>query len=303
MSIETSTHITFPSGAVTGISHILAIKPFIHDLSKCVVITASTPFHPVDYNWPDQPSDRGAIKITGQTIAVENCYMAAFQRETDEFLLDQEIKDKKIRRDDLNWLFLVAHLVDMKSHDALSVGQEVELVVDADYRLILSRSHTACHLASLALNQITASFWKKIPDRIDSFGNPNLDGMAVLSSKVTEQGGCDHYRCGSSLKRQGFEVARFLDDATLKMVETQVNQLLRSWCQQNSGLHITMSPNTSFIHERRDWLCTFTDGRIAKIPCGGTHVATILPTETVVIAFERCEAVEFIMHSKIVAVE
>ena len=81
--------------------------------------------------------------------------------------------------------------------------RHVELVVDADYRTRLSVGHTACHLASLALNRAVADRWKK-EVRADGLGAPDFDGTAIDVSLIVENGSVDTYRLGKSLRKRGF---------------------------------------------------------------------------------------------------
>src|ERR1700722_14380765 len=94
---HSGTIINFPGGATSGESKILFYKKIS---SKLLIVVESTPFHPLDYNWPDQPADKGVIKIDERVFPVENCLVGAIQKHTGEFLLDQEIKNLKIKRDD-----------------------------------------------------------------------------------------------------------------------------------------------------------------------------------------------------------
>src|SRR6202042_547363 len=108
-----------------------------------------------------------------------SCLIAAAHKITGELLLDQQIKNLKIKRDNPDWYFVVAHFIEassMKSNDyEFLVGKIVDLQVDGDYRTRLSQSHTACHLSALALNKCLAKMWKKTTDYQDALGNPDFD--------------------------------------------------------------------------------------------------------------------------------
>jgi alanyl-tRNA synthetase len=174
MKISSSTTINYPGGAISGTAKVIFYKKLPAYPNKLLVVTDSTPFHPLDYNWPDQPSDMGFMKSEETIFPIEECLIGAMHRQTDEFLLDQEIKNLKIRRDDSNWYFVVVHIIHVNlPNDNWSglTDKIVYLEVDGKYRLALSRSHTACHLAALAINKVTAKFWKKSSEYQDSLGS------------------------------------------------------------------------------------------------------------------------------------
>ena len=296
MHITENTKITFPSGKITGTSKILFTKKLERDVPATIIITETTPFHPIDHNWPDQPGDQGTITVNGKTIVVQQCLTAALNKQTEEFLLDQEIKNRKIRRDDPQWFFLVAHIVAAQDLDL--IGQETILTVDAVYRAALSKSHTASHFAALALNKITAPLWKKPQEQLDTLGNPNLDREAITTSTVDTESSIDQYHCGKSLRKKGFDVAQFFTPEVFKSIETQINQQLQEWLSANK-LVIAMSPAETFLNAKREWSCIFPDGKKAVIPCGGTHYLNLTPNDKIVVTLEKNNETDFTIVSRL----
>lgn len=269
-----------------------------------MLITDITPFHPLDYNWPDQPGDKGIAKIEDKNIPITECLIAAIHNKTGEFLLDQEIKISNIKRNDLNWYFVVVHIIDSAMLDCENLSlldKEIYLQVDDEYRYALSKSHTACHLAALALNKVTAKFWKKSQEFKDSLGNPSLDKEAILLSKISENDSVEYYRCGKTLRKKGFDSQLFLSDDILNEVECDVNKQLSEWCNATTGLEISISAKKSFLHELRQWHCLFLDGREAIIPCGGTHINTINSNDKIAVSLQKENENEFKMISKFVS--
>ena len=68
-SAET-TRVTFPSGVTHGTSTVVQVVEWGEGSG---IITAETPFHPVDHTWPDQPADVGTLSIAGQDLQVHDC--------------------------------------------------------------------------------------------------------------------------------------------------------------------------------------------------------------------------------------
>ena len=166
---------------------------------RVAVITETTSFHPVDAAWPDQPADAGVIRSGGGEVPVRDAVVAA----TDGTALHLGA-DIPVRKGTEGWAFLVAHLVDEGA--AIAEGDEVEIEADAATRRALSAGHTACHLASLALNRALADRWSK-PAREDALGSPDFDGTAIASSRIVPNGSVDRYRLNKSLRRAGFDTA------------------------------------------------------------------------------------------------
>jgi alanyl-tRNA synthetase len=247
-----STIVTFPGGRVAGRSQIVEAVP---TGGRHGLVTAETPFHPLDHTWPDQPADRGTIG----GVPVADCVTGARPASgAGEILLGDAIP---VRRGADDWEWLVVHVTETP----LPVGAEVDLEVDAAYRRALSAGHTACHLAALALNAALAGLWRKEAAR-DRLGHPDFDQAAISSSRITEYGSLDVYRLGKSLRRKGFS-AEDLDPAR---VARQVNERLDAWVAADAPVRLDV-PGPG-LTARRTWHCALPEGE-ASIPCGGTHVA------------------------------
>ena len=299
MGIITSTRITFPGGAESGVSEILLCKSFPALPNQVLVVTKESPFHPLDHYWPDQPGDRGWITIRNVKYFIGNAFTMAFNKETGECLVDQEAKIRKIRRDDRNWLFLVGHAIEknLVSENQDWTGLEAFLEVDHAYRDRVSKAHTGCHLAALALNKVTSSFWKKHAEKLDSLGHPNLDAEAIFSSTITEECSTDRYRCGKSLRKKGFDDLVFF--SVFKEVEREINEQLLAWCSAHQGIKIFMTPSSAYLHEKREWHCKLLDGKEAVIPCGGTHISSISHPAKIVITLSQDGDGEFTMITRL----
>src|SRR4029453_10323150 len=150
---------------------------------RLAVITESTSFHPVDAAWPDRPADAGLIRLGAGEFPVRDAVVAA----ADGTALHLGA-DIPVRTGTEGWACLVAHLVDGGS--AIVEGDEVEIEADAATRHALSTGHTACHLASLALNRAPADRWSK-PVRDDALGSPDFDGVAIASSRIAPNASLD----------------------------------------------------------------------------------------------------------------
>ena len=133
----------------------------------------------------------------------------------------------------------------------------------------LSRGHTACHLASLALDLALSDLWRKDPGA-DALGNPNFEAKANQSSRIHEDGAVDEYRLGKSLRRAGFDTETFA--ATLADREAAINTQLAAWVDSAAPSRVVADGST--IMDRRSWHCELPDGT-AEILCGGTHVASL----------------------------
>ena len=168
------------------------------------MLTESTSFHPVDAAWPDQPADAGVLRAGGVAVPIRDAVVAA----TDgaELFLGDDIP---VRKGTEGWAFLVAHLVDDDA--AIAEGDEIEIESDASVRAALSIGHTACHVASLALNRALAGNWSK-PAREDALGSPDFDGIAIATSRIEPNGSTDTYRLNKSLRRAGFDTAAVAAD-------------------------------------------------------------------------------------------
>ncbi|WP_329566230.1 metal-dependent hydrolase [Kitasatospora sp. NBC_01266] len=270
-----TTRVSFPGGAVTGESTVLAVHP-LGD-GRWGVVTADTPFHPLDHTWPDQPADTGTLTVAegGVELAVVDCLTGAVDPSNGELLVGADIP---VRRGDEAWSWLVLHvLAEQAAGSADSaqslVGRQVTLSVDAERRAALSAAHTGCHLLALALNAALAARWRKDPGRADAFGNPDFDSLAMASSVMDTEASTDVYRLGKSLRKKGF-TAEAADDLpalaeALPAITTDVNERLAAWVAADAPVRIEV-PGPELTARRR-WHCELPAGP-ADIACGGTHL-------------------------------
>jgi len=267
---QRDTRVTYPGGALTASSRVLHVAPASD--GRLAVITESTSFHPVDAAWPDQPADAGVLRANGVDLPVRDAVVAATDG-TDLHLGD----DIPVRTGTEGWAFLVAHLVDGDA--TIAEGDEVEIEADAATRRALSTGHTACHLASLALNRVLADRWSK-PAREDSLGNPDFDGAAIASSRILPDGSLDRYRLNKSLRRAGFDTASLAGE--LDDVRVAVAEQLERWIA--SGAAVRVEAAGDGLTDRRAWVCELAEGT-ARIPCGGTHLDSAAELGSVTTSF------------------
>ncbi|MFF1870397.1 metal-dependent hydrolase [Kitasatospora herbaricolor] len=261
-----TTHVSFPAGAVTGESPVLAVQRLAD--GRYAVVTAATPFHPLDHTWPDQPADTGTLTVDGVERPVVDCLTGALGPDGGDLLAGADIP---VRRGDEQWSWLVLHVLTDDPGDI--VGRPASLTVDAGRRAALSASHSGCHLLALALNAALAPRWRKDPGRADAFGNPDFDSLAMASSVMDTEASTDTYRLGKSLKKKGF-TAEATDELpalaeALPAVTEAVNDLLSAWVAADAPVRIeTPGPE---LTARRQWHCELPEGP-AQIFCGGTHL-------------------------------
>jgi alanyl-tRNA synthetase len=250
----TSTQVSFPAGTVEGSSTVLAAEPLPD--GGWAVVTATTPFHPLDHSWPDQPADTGTLG----GVPIRDCVTGAVGPEGGPLLLGADIP---VRRGEEGWAWLVVHVTD----EPVAVGADVELRVDADRRAALCAAHTGCHLLALALNEALAPRWRKDPGRSDSLGHPDFDSLAMDSSRMDTQASTDVYRIGKSLRKKGFTA----DDlaAELPALTDAVNERLAAWVAADAPVRVE-APGSELTARRR-WACDLPEGQ-ASIACGGTHL-------------------------------
>ena len=275
----TSTQVSFPAGAVDGRSTVLAAEPLTEGGrygGGWAVVTAATPFHPLDHSWPDQPADTGTLGgvpvrdcVTGAVALPEGSTEgfaggladgAADASAAGPLLLGTDIP---VRRGEEGWAWLVVHLTDQP----VAVGSEVELRVDADRRAALSAAHTGCHLLALALNEALAPRWRKDPGRTDALGHPDFDSLAMDSSRMDVQASTDVYRIGKSLRKKGFTADDLATD--LPALTEAVNARLAAWVESDAPVRVE-APGPELTARRR-WACDLPEGA-ASIACGGTHL-------------------------------
>lgn len=270
---SSDTVVTYPDGdlASTGtVVHLEALPD-----GRTAVVLDRTALHPVDPVWPDQPADAGSLTAGGRSYPVVDAVVGA----TDGTVL--HVGDAPVRTGTEGWAFVVCHLVDDAS--GLAEGDEVTVTVDADRRRALSAGHTACHLASLALNDALAGLWtKEVP--VDGRGRPNFDQAAIVSSRILPDGSVDEYRVGKSLRKKGFaaaELAGHVDTAA-----AAADALLAEWVA--SGAPVAIVRDGQGLGERRRWRAELPGGAV-EIPCGGTHLHSLAELAEVAVALELTE--------------
>lgn len=255
---STDTIVTYPAGATEGTATVLHTERL--DDGTTAVLLDTTPCHPVDTGWPDQGPDRATI-AWGPTVAdLVNCVVAA--TDGSRLYIGTDIPARKGTE---GWAFVVAHLLEVAPPE----GQQVTVTVDAGYRRELSLGHTACHLASLALNRAIADRWSK-ETTTDALGSPNFDQAANDTSTIVPNGSFDTYRLNKSLRRKGFATDGFAE--ALPAVTDAVNAQLASWVAADSPVRIDRDGD--LLTDRRHWVCALPDGE-AVIPCGGTHASSL----------------------------
>lgn len=297
---ERNTIVTFPKGSCSEKSIILHAQVVPNEARQILLIVEKTPFHPVDHIWPDQPCDKGHVIIQDKTYPLVNCVMAAINKLTGELLLDKAIKERKIRRDDADWLYHVAHIIEdvtlTNSNLQAITGMPILLEVDKAYRQALSAAHTACHIASLALNAETQDLWEKTAADKDSLGHPNLDENAIAASSIYPDRSVDVYHCSTKLRKLGFNHTRLMSQ--LKQIESAVNHRLSGWTSMGD-IRISVMPKEADIAARRQWHCFFSDGKEARIPCGGTHLDGLNTQNKINVELEQKGDADFVMITRI----
>ncbi len=257
-----TTVVAFPAGAVTGEARVVAVHP---EDGTTVVVLDRTPFHPVDHTWPDQPGDRGALEGGGFRVDVVEAVMAA-QDDDGAFAVAADIP---VKRGTEGWTWLVGHRIVGGAPAGLVPGVTVRASVDEALRSGLSRGHTACHLASLALDAAVADLWRKEPG-VDALGFPDFEGRANQTSRIRQDGAVDEYRLGKSLRKAGFDTEGLA--ASLAEREERINAHLAGWISSAAASSIETEGPT--IADRRRWVCALPEGT-ASILCGGTHTASL----------------------------
>ncbi|MFF2051458.1 metal-dependent hydrolase [Leifsonia sp. NPDC058194] len=271
---RTDTVVTYPSGDLTSTGTVLHTVPLPD--GRTAVVLDRTAFHAVDPVWPDQPADVGTIAVDGRARAVVDAVVGA--TDGDVF----HVGDAPVRTGTEGWSFVVCHLVDDAA--GLTPGSPVTVDVDPEARRALSAGHTACHLASLALNEALAPLWtKEVPG--DGRGRPDFDRLAIVTSRILPDASRDEYRIGKSLRKKGFPAAEL--PARLDEIVASANALLAEWVA--TGAAVSIQRESEGLGDRRLWTCALP-GRTASIPCGGTHLRSLAELSGVEIALEAVEA-------------
>lgn len=280
-AITEDTHVSFPSSATVGESTIIGIAKHSYDDNPTgILIAKETPFHPLDHTWPDQPGDTGDIIFSTFGLPVVNTITGAINPASNTLHADRDIP---ARREDSNWIFVVLHVVEPpRELDLVSLmGERASFRVDRHGRHLLSASHTACHLMALALNGTTRHLWRK-EVRQDSLGSPDLDQLAIVSSRMSTLESKDHYRFGKSLRKSGFDSVRFFEE--LDQLGTHIESQLAEWLETGAPVHIE-APD-SRVSSRRFWTCDLPEGQ-GRFPCGGTHLASLNELQDIRIMAEK----------------
>ncbi|MDR1472400.1 MAG: hypothetical protein LBS75_07740 [Synergistaceae bacterium] len=231
-----------------------------------VVIASETPFHPRDYQWPDQPEDLGyAEDGRGRRYEVADAIFVAVSPGGD-FHADRDIP---VRKNSPGWNYFAGHVI--RDEDAsLTAGERVLLRADAERRLALSRAHSASHLMGPALNRALSGLWRKDPGRTDALGANDFDQLAIESSSISELLCTDSYHIGKSMRKRGFAAEPLA--ANLRLYEDGINDLIARWQSEDSA--ITIRAEGDSLASRRYWRATL-GGKEAEMPCGGTHTRSL----------------------------
>jgi alanyl-tRNA synthetase len=254
------TRVDYPTGALGTDATVLHVESLPD--GRAAVLLDATSAHPVDAGWPDQGPDRAVLRVSSAEITVVDCTVGA----TDGSALYLG-RDIPVPKGSDGWAFVVAHIV--AGDVQLAEGDIVEVLVDPGFRHRTSAGHTACHLASLALNLAVADRWKK-EVRLDGLGHPDFDGAANDASLIHENGSTDTYRLGKSLRKKGFVTDGLAD--SLGDVQQVTNDTLAGWVATDAAVRVER--DGTLLTDRRYWVCEFP-GQSARIPCGGTHLTSL----------------------------
>ena len=279
------TRVSFPDGSTTGEGVVLLI-----DRGVRVIVTDETPFHPVDHTWPDQPGDSGVIRVGGIALDVTEAVMAAV---SDDGVLAVGT-DIPVKRGAEGWTWLVGHRVEGEIPVEITTGASVTLEADAESRAALSRGHTACHLASLALDAALAELWRK-EIGTDPLGNPDFEGRANQSSRIHADGSVDEYRLGKSLRKAGFDSEGFA--ASLADCEERINAQLAEWVESDAASRVQAEGPT--IVDRRSWRCGLPEGEVSFL-CGGTHVRSLAEFASITVSLDLRDPQLLVMTTRAV---
>jgi alanyl-tRNA synthetase len=283
MSTLPESTVTYPLGETSSTGRVVHLQPT--DAATTIVVLDVTAAHPVDSAWPDQGADHGVLVSGDVRLPLLDVLVCA--TDGSGFFAGSDIPVKKGTE---GWAFVVGHVV--KTDAALQLGAEVAVEIDPGFRRALSAGHTACHLASLALNVALAGDWTKDVAG-DGRGVANFDGEAIASSRIEEFGSTDVYRLGKSLKKRGFDKTRLVDDPD--SVAAAVNAQLAEWVA--SGVAVDIRREGDTLIARRFWECALPGGA-ASIPCGGTHVHSLAELAAVTVTLEaNDDGTELVMHT------
>ncbi|MDR6970178.1 metal-dependent hydrolase [Leifsonia shinshuensis] len=273
---STDTVVTYPDGDLTATGTVVHLEPLPD--GRTAVLLDRTAFHPVDPVWPDQPADTGELVLGDRTYPIVDAVVGA----TDGGSLF--VGDAPVRTGTEGWAFVVCHLVEDAT--GLEEGATVAVSADAEHRRALSTGHTACHLASLALNEALSPLWTK-EVKVDGRGRPDFDQLAITSSRILPDGSTDEYRIGKSLRKKGFAAAEL--PARLDELSATIDGLLAEWVATGAPVGIARDGDGHGLGERRRWRAELPDG-VIEIPCGGTHLHSLSELAAVTVTLELVEA-------------
>jgi alanyl-tRNA synthetase len=277
--------VTYPGGALSGRSVVLLT---VTRDDQILVLTESTPCHPVDPRWPDQGPDLGTLAAGEVSAPLIDCVIGA--SDGSALFVGDEVP---VRRGEPGWAFVVVHV--LAAGGLIPVeGDEVLLTVDAAHRAALSAGHTGCHLAAVALNAALAARWRK-PVRTDGLGHPDFDQLAIVSSKIVPDGAVDTYRLGRSLRKKGFDVDGLA--VSLPEITADANHRLAGWVA--SGACVDLTVGGPRLTDLREWVCVLPEGT-QRIPCGGTHLRSLAEVAAVDVELVLDEAIgELVMTTRV----
>lgn len=278
--------VTFQNGSCRETTRIAAVAERGDNL---MVMAEVTPFHPQDFQWPDQPADKGSLRTAdGRSFAVEDAVFAGVSPNGMIFV-DGEIPAKK---QDSDWRFCVAHVIRDKSL-SFAPGEEIELTVDEKRRLSLSRAHSAAHLMALALDRSLAPLWRK-EVRTDALGSPDFDRLAMDASRIGFLSCRDHYRLGKSLRKKGFWGDGLRQNLTRH--EDEINATLAAWLADDTPISRRSEGDELTSHK---FFSTTIEGRAVEMPCGGTHAASFSEIGRVSVTLSMPDEETFVVDTSV----
>jgi alanyl-tRNA synthetase len=270
MTLPTSdTVVLYPLGTVDNDATVLHIESLPD--GRAAVLLDRTSVHPVDAAWPDQGPDRAVLRTASASLPVLDCIVGASDGDR------LAVGDDAPRPGTEGWAFVVVHVVEEGSAlgSGLTEGSRVTVEVDAEHRRALSLGHTACHLASLALNEALADRWTKQP-KTDALGRPDFDKEAIESSVIVPWGSRDRFRLNKSLRRKGLPTDGLGDG--LAALGERIDATLAQWVEAAADVRIERDGD--LLTDRRYWVCELPEGT-ARIACGGTHATSLAELESV----------------------
>ncbi len=262
------TLVSFPNGPLSQEATVVSVAA---QGDRTLLLTDSTPFHPVDPRWPDQGPDRGTVTAGEATVPVADCVIGA--TDGSELFVGDTVP---VRRGEPGWAFVVVHVLQADTGE-WQIGDRVLLAVDAEHRLALSSGHTGCHVAALALNAALSPRWRKSVGT-DGLGHPDFDQLAIVSSLILPDGAIDTYRIGKSLRKKGFDPDGLA--AALPELTDVANELLAGWVATEASIQVQV--HGPALTDLREWVCALPEGT-QRIPCGGTHLGSLAEVEAITV--------------------